>query len=41
LFQNTNGEKIVRDAKAMAEQEVAKLFASVTGAFAPVAFARA
>jgi len=41
LSQNTNGNKLVRDAKAMAEQEVAKLFASITGAFASVNYARA
>jgi len=39
-LQKTNGtSKVVRDAYAMAEQETAKLFAKVSGAFAPTAFA--
>jgi len=44
LSQNTNGtSKVVRDAIEMAEQKVAGVFASLTGAFTPqpLAYARA
>jgi len=36
LSQNTNGNKLVRDAIAMAKQQVGEAFASLTTGFTPV-----